>query len=63
MQLLAETGVMMTPGSVMHMEGWVRIGYANYPEILSAGLKQMSGFLANLRQSHADKQTNSEVQS
>lgn len=48
--LLKETGVMFTPGSVLHMEGWLRIGYANDPEILKAGLERVSGFLRHLEQ-------------
>ena len=48
-ELLKETGVMLTPGSVLHMEGWLRIGYANDPEILKFGLKKFSGFLARLK--------------
>lgn len=48
-RLLAETGVMFTPGSVLHMEGWLRIGYANDPEILKAGLERVSTFLAQLK--------------
>ena len=48
-QLLNETGVMFTPGSVLEMEGWVRIGYANNPDILRAGLEKVSAFLAKLR--------------
>ena len=44
--LLHETGVMFTPGSVMGMEGWLRIGFANDPEILRAGLQRVSQFLA-----------------
>ena len=47
-QLLQQTGVMFTPGSVMHMEGWLRVGYANDPEILRTGLAKVSGFLAGL---------------
>lgn len=47
-QLLQATGVMLTPGSVMHMEGWLRIGYANSPEILKAGLAKISEFVADL---------------
>ena len=47
--LLQETGVMFTPGSVLHMEGWLRIGYANDPEILRDGLARVSGFLAARR--------------
>ena len=45
-QLLEETGVLLTPGSTMDMEGWIRIGYANDPEILSLGLVKVSEFLA-----------------
>ena len=49
-ELLKESGVMFTPGSVLHMEGWLRIGYANDPEILKAGLGKVSAFLAGLKQ-------------
>lgn len=44
--LLQETGVMFTPGSAMDMEGYVRIGYANAPDVLKAGLARVSDFLA-----------------
>ncbi len=44
--LLEETGVMFTPGSVLNMEGYVRIGYANNPDILKKGLRLVSGFLS-----------------
>lgn len=44
--LLKETGVMLTPGDAFDMEGYVRIGYANNPEILKAGLAQISDYLA-----------------
>ncbi|MCO5091859.1 aminotransferase [Bosea sp. (in: a-proteobacteria)] len=47
--LLQETGVMFTPGSAMEMEGYVRIGYANAPEVLKAGLERVSAFLAKRR--------------
>ncbi|MEP0961053.1 MAG: aminotransferase [Roseobacter sp.] len=47
-QLLQQTGVMLTPGSVMHMEGWLRIGYANDPETLRTGLSKISSFIAGL---------------
>ena len=43
--LLAETGVLLTPGSAFGMEGYVRIGYANSPEILQAGLAAMGDYL------------------
>lgn len=46
LDLLQETGVMFTPGSALEMEGHVRIGYANAPEILAAGLELVSAFLA-----------------
>ena len=44
--LLEETGVMFTPGSVLEMEGYLRIGYANAPAILKEGLARVSDFLA-----------------
>lgn len=43
--LLRETGVLMTPGSALDMEGYVRIGYANERAILEEGLRRTSGFL------------------
>jgi len=48
LRLLQETGVMLTPGSAMEMEGWLRIGYANSPQILQDGLARLSEFLAKL---------------
>ena len=48
-QLLEQSGVMMTPGSAMDMEGYVRIGFANTTEILSEGLSKTSAFLEKLR--------------
>ena len=44
--LLKQTGVMFTPGSVLDMEGYIRIGYANNPDILKEGLSRVSGFLS-----------------
>ena len=44
-RLLERTGVMLTPGSAMDMEGYLRIGYANGEAILREGLKRMSVFL------------------
>ncbi|MCV6594089.1 MAG: aminotransferase [Silicimonas sp.] len=44
--LLEEEGVMLTPGSAMDMEGWLRLGYANPTEELQAGLVKLSAFLA-----------------
>ena len=45
-RLLERTGVMLTPGSAMDMEGYLRIGYANNECILREGLKRLSGFMA-----------------
>ena len=47
-RLLEATGVMLTPGSALDMEGYVRIGFANSPEVLKEGLEKISGFLATL---------------
>ena len=44
-KLLEETGVMLLPGSALDMEGYLRIGYANTPAIIEAGLEKFSGFL------------------
>lgn len=43
--LLQEEGVMLTPGSAMDMEGWLRIGYTNPTDDLTAGLARISAFL------------------
>lgn len=48
-RLLEETGVMLTPGSALDMEGWLRIGYANAPAVLTEGLARMSGFFARIK--------------
>ena len=47
-QLLESTGVLFTPGSVLGVEGTVRIGYANNPAILKSGLEKVSTFLSTL---------------
>jgi aspartate/methionine/tyrosine aminotransferase len=44
-RLLADTGVLFTPGCALEMEGHLRIGYANDPAIVSAGLERTSAFL------------------
>jgi aspartate/methionine/tyrosine aminotransferase len=44
--LLKEEGVMLTPGSVMEMEGHLRIGYANGTAVLKEGLARLSRFIA-----------------
>lgn len=46
-RLVEETGVMLTPGSALGVEGYLRIGYANNPTILADGLTRLSAFLAD----------------
>ena len=48
-QLLERTGVMLTPGSAMDMEGYLRIGYTNVVDVLREGLKRMSQFLREMQ--------------
>jgi aspartate/methionine/tyrosine aminotransferase len=43
--LVQQTGVMLTPGSAMDAEGYLRIGYANNPKILADGLGRLGEFL------------------
>ena len=45
--LLQKTGVMLLPGSALEMEGYLRIGYANSPSILTEGLRRFSDYLAD----------------
>jgi aspartate/methionine/tyrosine aminotransferase len=47
-RLLEQTGVMLTPGSVMEMEGWLRMGYANGTGVLREGLTRLSCFLRTI---------------
>ncbi len=47
-QLVEQHGVMFTPGSVMGVEGYVRIGFANRRADLETGLSLTSAFLASL---------------
>ena len=47
-RLLEAEGVLLTPGSAMDMEGYLRIGYANDTVVLRAGLERFSAFLATL---------------
>lgn len=44
--LLRDTGVMFTPGSALGVEGYVRIGFACYPQVLEEGLAKVSDWLA-----------------
>ena len=40
---------MLTPGSALDMEGYLRIGYANNRAVLAEGLERVSRFLRTLR--------------
>ncbi len=44
--ILAQTGVLVTPGSALGAEGTLRLGYANHPAVLRAGLPRLGDFLA-----------------
>lgn len=46
--LMRHTGVLITPGSVFDMEGYVRIGYGISQECLTKGLQRISDFLESL---------------
>lgn len=46
-ELLKQTGVMLTPGSAMGMEGYLRIGFANDTNVLKKGLLLISEFLSS----------------
>ncbi|WP_298290361.1 aminotransferase [uncultured Litoreibacter sp.] len=43
--ILKETGVLLTPGSAFDMEGYLRIGFANSTEVLQTGLTSLGGYL------------------
>lgn len=47
-KLLESKGVMFTPGSSLDMEGYLRIGFANNPEVMRTGLQKVSEFLQEL---------------
>lgn len=47
-KLLEAKGVMFTPGSALDIEGYVRIGYANNPEVMKEGLARVSEFLREI---------------
>ena len=46
-ELVQQTGVMLTPGSALDVEGYLRIGYANNPKILADGLARLGDFLTS----------------
>ena len=43
--ILDKTGVMLVPGKVLDMEGYIRIGYANSEDILKKGLSKLTQYL------------------
>jgi aspartate/methionine/tyrosine aminotransferase len=43
--ILGETGVLLTPGAAFDMEGYLRIGFANDTATLRAGLAALGGYL------------------
>lgn len=45
-RILDETGVLFTPGSALEIEGHIRIGFANRPESVAAGLPKVSAWMA-----------------
>lgn len=47
-RLVEQTGVMLTPGSALDVEGHLRIGYANNPQVLTDGLARTTDFLSTL---------------
>ena len=47
-RLLEEKGVMLVPGTALHMEGYLRIGYAYSPKVFKLGLEKISEFLSEL---------------
>ncbi|WP_170764536.1 aminotransferase [Ruegeria lacuscaerulensis] len=46
-ELVQQTGVMLTPGDAFDMEGYVRIGFANDPDALREGLDILSEYLSD----------------
>jgi aspartate/methionine/tyrosine aminotransferase len=46
--LLEQEGVLLVPGAAFDREGYVRLGFANDPEVLVAGLERTSAFLGRL---------------
>lgn len=43
--ILSQTGVLMTPGAAFDLEGYLRIGFANHTDVLRTGLEALSGYL------------------
>jgi aspartate/methionine/tyrosine aminotransferase len=47
-RLLEDEGVLLVPGAAFDIEGTVRMGYANEPAVLAAGLERTTAFLEKL---------------
>ncbi len=47
LEILEKTGVMLLPGSALDVEGYLRMGYCNNPEIMEAGLEKLGEFFQN----------------
>lgn len=47
-KLLEEKGVMLVPGAALHMEGYVRLGYAYSPSLFKIGLEKISEFIKEI---------------
>ena len=48
LKLLESKGVMLVPGTALHTEGFLRIGYAFSPSALKKGLEKLSEFLEEI---------------
>lgn len=44
-KLLEDKGVMLVPGAALHMEGYLRLGYAYSPSVFKIGLEKISEFI------------------
>ena len=47
-KLLEEKGVMLVPGAALHMEGYLRLGYAYSPSVFKIGLEKISEFIKEI---------------
>lgn len=54
-ELLTRYGVMFTPGEALDMEGYVRIGFANDPQVMAEGLRRVSLYLRELQQEREEQ--------
>lgn len=47
-KLLEKKGVMLVPGAALHMEGYLRFGYAYSPKVFKKGLELISEFIKEM---------------